>query len=104
MVKVPANYTMEQMQLAIKKKQTFYSFFKIRRPWRDFYYCNESAYCPLCERITSLVVVGMLNDKYKGEQWKRCESCLIKLPSGMSEKLLRFRDRNKISKFQSRLT
>lgn len=91
------------MQEAINKKKTFYQFYKIRRPWRDYHYIDESTYCPICDKIVSLVVVGMLNNKYTKENWNRCENCLIKLPSIMAEKLMRFRARNKISVNQTRL-
>jgi len=74
---------------AIKKKKTFYQFFRIRRPYRDWRYTDLTHYCPLCERIQRLVIVGMMNNRYTGEEYRRCEYCLLKLPSVLSGKIMR---------------
>lgn len=94
-MKVQANYTLEQMQTAIKQKKTFYQFFKIRRPWRDYTTTKQTAYCPICRKTVNLVIIGWLNNRYTKENWLRCENCLLKLPSLMAKKLERIQSKIK---------
>ena len=62
----------------MSKPKSYYAYFGIRRPFRDFKLLDEYAVCPLGCGSRQLCQIGMMRDFVKN--WKRCSYCFVKIP------------------------